>query len=209
MVQKISMSSEETPRRRGRPRAYDPDVALERAMEVFWKVGFAAASLDDLAAAMRMNRPSLYAAFGDKKALYTKALDHYRIASRDAVGDAFTRDLPLRDRLRLIFLRVLDLYTSGETARGCFSVVTAASDVVADPDIRDLVVRSIDGLDKTFATLFAKGVADGELPADANVPQLAMLATATLHTMSVRARAGLSRKKLQSVIDASVATICG
>ena len=61
------------PRRRGRPRAYDPDVALRRARDTFWRAGYAATSLDDLAAGMGMNRPSIYAAFGDKRALYLTA----------------------------------------------------------------------------------------------------------------------------------------
>ena len=74
MVQKTDSS----PRRRGRPRAYDPDVALSRAVETFWAHGYAGTSLDDLSAAMGMNRPSLYAAFGDKRDLYLKSLAFYR-----------------------------------------------------------------------------------------------------------------------------------
>src|SRR3954466_14833928 len=65
------------PKRRGRPRAYEPDVALARALDVFWKDGFAATSLDDLSAATGMNRPSLYGAFGDKRELYKKSYESY------------------------------------------------------------------------------------------------------------------------------------
>ena len=70
------------PKRRGRPRAYDPQAALARAAETFWKAGYAGTSLDDLVAATGMNRPSLYAAFGDKRDLYLKTLEHYRDEGR-------------------------------------------------------------------------------------------------------------------------------
>src|ERR1044071_5895097 len=66
------------PRKRGRPPAYDPETALGSARDVFWNTGFTASSLDDLSAAMAMNRPSLYGAFGDKEALYLKTLERYR-----------------------------------------------------------------------------------------------------------------------------------
>ena len=70
------------PKRRGRPRAYEPEIALSRALDVFWKDGFAATSLDDLSAATGMNRPSLYGAFGDKRELYKKTYESYRNRAR-------------------------------------------------------------------------------------------------------------------------------
>src|SRR5260370_17028975 len=71
------MKSETAAAQRGRPRAFDPDVALERAMHVFWAKGYEGAALSDLTAAMRINRPSLYAAFGNKEQLFRKVLDRY------------------------------------------------------------------------------------------------------------------------------------
>src|SRR3954451_6934537 len=79
----------DAPRKRGRPRTYDPDLALSRAMDVFWKDGFAGTSLDELSAATGMNRPSLYGAFGDKRDLYIKAYQHYRERSRVGMVDLF------------------------------------------------------------------------------------------------------------------------
>ena len=74
------------PKRRGRPRAYEPEVALARALDVFWKEGFAATSLDDLSAATGMNRPSLYGAFGDKRELFIKSYQRYRADARAAAS---------------------------------------------------------------------------------------------------------------------------
>src|ERR1700704_2261736 len=91
------------PKRRGRPRAYEPEVALARALDVFWKEGFAATSLDDLSAATGMNRPSLYGAFGDKRELYIKSYESYRDRARVRMGEVFALDLPLRPMLLRIY----------------------------------------------------------------------------------------------------------
>src|SRR2546427_11128950 len=86
------------PRRRGRPRAYQPEIALGKALDLFRKDGFAATSLDDLSAATGMNRPSLYGAFGDKRELYIKSYARYRADARAAMIDIFRDELPIRRR---------------------------------------------------------------------------------------------------------------
>src|SRR5215510_8193364 len=96
MVQKKLMEQKAEPKRRGRPRAYDPDQAIARAAAQFWKAGYAGTSLDDLVAATGMNRPSLYAAFGDKRAIYLKTLDYYMEEGRALARDALADDPPLR-----------------------------------------------------------------------------------------------------------------
>src|SRR5262250_3383868 len=107
MVQKQSQRSE--PRPRGRPRAYDPEIALQRATESFWRAGYAATSLDDLSAATGMNRPSLYGAFGDKRELYIKSYRRYREDARAAMGKIFRDELPIRRRLERIYSVALDI----------------------------------------------------------------------------------------------------
>src|SRR5437763_16090381 len=91
------------PKRRGRPRAYQPEVALGKALDLFRKGGFAATSLDDLSAATGMNRPSLYGAFGDKRELYIKAYQRYRADAAAAMQEIFREELPIRKRLERIF----------------------------------------------------------------------------------------------------------
>src|SRR5579872_3036689 len=117
MVQKSKKPPEinaEAPKRRGRPRAYEPDVALGKALELFRKGGFAATSLDDLSAATGMNRPSLYGAFGDKRELYIKSIRRYRDDARGQMRDIFRQDMPIRKRLERIYAIALDIYISGE-----------------------------------------------------------------------------------------------
>src|SRR6266849_3829909 len=146
------------PKRRGRPRAYQPEVALGKALDLFRKDGFAATSLDDLSVATGMNRPSLYGAFGDKRELYIKSYQRYREDARAAMIDIFRDEAPLRRRLERIYAVALDIYLSGESGpRGCFTVMTAASEAIADPDIRAMVLEGLSELDKAFAICFRRG----------------------------------------------------
>src|SRR3954471_21107486 len=103
MVQKITKDAQAEPKRRGRPRAYDPGEGLARAADTFWKAGYAGTSLDDLAAATGMNRPSLYAAFGDKRELYLKTLEHYRDEYRALARRTLADDPRLRVFLKRFY----------------------------------------------------------------------------------------------------------
>ncbi len=196
-------------KRRGRPRAYEPDVALGKALDLFRKGGFAATSLDDLSAATGMNRPSLYGAFGDKRELYIKSYQRYRDDARAAMADIFREDMPIRKRLERIYAVALDIYLSGESGpRGCFTVMTAASEAVADPDIRAMVLEGLIELDKAFAVCFRLAKEKGELPESADPAVLAQLASATIHTIAIRARARVPRKELEAIVKGALDLIC-
>ncbi len=197
------------PRRRGRPRAYEPDVALGRALDLFRKSGFAATSLDELSAATGMNRPSLYGAFGDKRELYIKSYERYRDNARAAMTEVFRAQLPLRKRLDRIYQIALDIYLSGEEGpKGCFTVLTAASEAVNDPVIRAMVVDALTELDRAFARCFRIGQERGELADDADPVVLSQLASATLHTVAIRARAQVPRKELEAIIKGAIGVMC-
>ena len=197
------------PKRRGRPRAYEPDVALGRALDLFRKSGLAATSLDDLSAATGMNRPSLYGAFGDKRELYIRSYQHYRDNARAAVADVFRAELPLRKRLERLYQVALDIYLSGEEGpKGCFTVLTAASEAVNDPVIRVMVVDALTELDKAFARCFRIGQEKGELSNEADPVVLAQLASATLHSLAIRARAHMPRKELEAIVKGAIGVMC-
>jgi AcrR family transcriptional regulator len=198
------------PKRRGRPRAYDPEAALARATDTFWKAGYAGTSLDDLGAAMGMNRPSLYGAFGDKRDLYIKTLAHYRDQVRAMIREALTDDPPLRTFLSRFYAAALTLYLSGESGRrGCYTIGTAATEAAVDPDVRAFLVETVHQFDDFLVRRIRLARDRGELPATADPVALAYLAAATLHTLAIRSRAGLPRTELEALSNAAIGVICG
>jgi AcrR family transcriptional regulator len=215
MVQKakrppvVKIDSPVPPKRRGRPRSYEPDVALGKALDLFRKEGFAATSLDDLSAATGMNRPSLYGAFGDKRELFIKSYQRYREDARTAMAGIFRDELPIRQRLARIYAVALDIYLSGDSPRGCFTVMTAASEAVSDPDIRAMVLEGLAELDKAFAACFRRAKEKGELPANADPVVLAQIASATIHTIAIRARAQTPRKELEAIVNGAIDLMLG
>ena len=197
-------------KRRGRPRAYEPGEALGKALDLFRKDGFAATSLDDLSVATGMNRPSLYGAFGDKRELYIKSYQRYRADTRAAMVDIFRDELPIRKRLERIFAVALDIYLSGDAGpRGCFTVMTAASEAVSDPQIRAMVLEGFSELDKAFAACFRLAREKGELPETVDPVVLALLASSTIHTIAIRSRAGVPRKDLEAIVKGAIDVMIG
>jgi len=197
-------------RARGRPRAYDPDVALDSATAAFWRAGFSATSLDALSDATGMNRPSLYGAFGDKQALYLATLARYAAAGRAAMDDALAGERPLRVALKRVYDIALKMYyPPGETARGCFLIGTAAAESVNDAAVRAALRDGLRSFDAAFEARLRRARDSGELPATADAALLARVASALLHSLALRSRAGDPRAELAATAAAGIELICG
>ena len=206
----MQSSTKKDSRPRGRPRAYDPEEALARARDTFWRNGYAGTSLDDLSEATGMNRPSLYGAFGDKHALYLQTMERYVEAGRTAMESALDGALPLREALMRVFDGALGWYLPAhDAARGCLLIGTAAVEAVNDDAVRERLAAGLRTFDKAFERRLRAALAQGELPPDASAPMLARLASALLHSMALRARAGDSRASLRAMAVAGVTLICG
>lgn len=177
-------------KKRGRPRAFDPDTALKAAAERFRAGGYAGTSLDELAAATRLNRPSLYSAFGDKKALYLAALERTHARAERGFVRLAQADLPLRAMLERFFTAVIDGYLTGDAGpAGCLFISTAATESVGDPEIRAAIAGFIAMEDRQVEALLRN--------AGSRAPEVqARVVTAMVHSLSVRARAGASRAEL-------------
>ncbi len=204
MVQK---EGGEAPRARGRPRSFDPDAVLDQARAVFWNLGYAATSLDDLAAATGLNRPSLYAAFGDKHALYMAALERSRSEGTAALTAALQLEAPLREVLTLILERTTDIYRRGDAGqRGCFLIGTAVTQAVDDPEARAMLAGYVADMDALFLARLSREadqLAPGVDPAAA-----AAMCTATIHTLAVRARTGAGEAEMKTLARGTVGLIC-
>ena len=196
--------------RRGRPRAYDAGIALKQATETFWRTGYSGTSLDRIAAATGMNPPSLYAAFGNKRALYLEALARYWEISLAATREALAKDRPLDESLMLAYEAALSIYFSGKgPARGCFVIGTAVAEAAEDTEIRTSVARGLEMIDADFEARFRRARESGELKPDADPAALAALASATMHSIAVRARAGGRRAELKEMARKAANAICG
>ncbi len=204
------MVQKEEPKRRGRPRSYDPEQALQQIMEAFWRTGYSGTSLDDLSAATGLNRPSIYAAFGDKRAAYLKALAHYRQLASGPIGQALSSGGPLCDVLMRVYRAVLSLYFSPEgEPRGCFIIGTATTEALEEPEIRAVLMKGLRQLDAGFAACFEAARQRDGIPANADTAALASMASATLYSLAIHARAGASREELEKLAQGATAVICG
>ncbi len=204
------MVKKEAKRPRGRPRAYDPDRAMDRATAAFWRAGYSATSLDDLTAATGMNKPSLYGAFGDKHALYLATLERYTEAGRVAMVEALKPQLSLREGLRRVYDTALQFYLpADQTARGCFLIGTAATESVEDPEVRKRLREGLRLYDSLFEARFEQARRKGEIAADSDPAALASVASAVLHTLALRSRAGDPENMLRAIAGAGIDLLCG
>jgi AcrR family transcriptional regulator len=188
---------------RGRPRTFDIDEALEQALHVFWKRGFLDASLAELTGAMGLNKPSLYAAFGDKERLYLRALDRY-MEQRLSRPAAALDDEPEASRAIERFLRALAaLYADPRNPGGCF-IVNGAADLGGagmPKAVEERLREALQGNEGRLKSRLQRARADGQLPADAQPDLLASFYMATVAGLGVLAKAGARRAKLDAVID--------
>jgi AcrR family transcriptional regulator len=200
----------ETKAKRGRPRTFDAGKVLARARDKFWDSGFSATSLDTLGEAMAMNRPSLYNAFGDKEDLYLQTLAQYRDDSLVALTEALDPSRSLADGLRAVYAKSLAIYFSGDiSARGCFLIGTAATEAVASEPVRQVLGESLIAFDRAIEARIRLAQESGEIAAGADPETLARLASAVMHSLAIRARAGEPRAALEALAEGGVRLICG
>ena len=202
-------TSTKQPRRRGRPPSYDRDVALGAIRDVFWDRGFSAASLDDIAAAAGMNRPSLYGAFGNKREMYLAALRTFSVESGRELQKALGAPT-LREALDAFYIWAIQEYISGNAGpRGCLVICTAVTEATGDAAIRSALAAILAELDSVVAVRIARAQAEGDRCTAGDAKVLARLATSVLHSVAVRARAGARRSELLTIARATVELIVG
>ena len=191
-------SGMESRRKAGRPRSFDADEALGRALRVFWLKGYEGTSLPDLTKAMGINRPSLYAAFGNKEDLFRKVVDRY------GQGPArYTREALERPTAREVVERLLggavDLLTDARNPGGCLMVQGALACGSGGETVRRaLAKRRAAGVD-ALRRRFRRAVVEGDLPTGAAPAVLARFVATALHGMAVQAASGAGRTELRRV----------
>jgi AcrR family transcriptional regulator len=180
-------------RGRGRPRSFDPGMALRQVFAIFRRHGYAATSLDDIAQATGLNRPSLYSAFGDKRSMYLATLAMVADSIAASADKIDATDTDLRGRLEIWLDGCVEAYMSGENGPGgCLALSTAVAESVSDAEIRAALERILALIDERVARWF-------ELAGTDDPMAHARLVAAIMHSMSVRARAGQPRQVLEEM----------
>jgi AcrR family transcriptional regulator len=187
---------------RGRPRSFDRDKALERAMQVFWKQGYEATSIQDLTRAMGINPPSLYAAFGDKERLFMEAVERYERECGPAVACILDEAPTARGAIeRLLTESASQMARSGEP-RGCM-LINAATNCSA-ASVQDALAGRRDDQKAALKARLDRGLREGELPRGTDTGGLADFYTTVLQGMSIRARDGATRKSLLAAAETAM-----
>lgn len=200
-------------RPRGRPRAYDPDLVLEKALRVFWEKGFAATSLDDLVEATGVNRPSLYAGFGDKEALYLKSMQRYRRRISEQLDTVLSCN-GTGDSLPVIVRRYFDImigtYTGqSEHPLGCAFMCTALNEAPQHESILEMLQNTIEEFDVRFERFFTDAQTYGCLSGNHDPKVLAQMIGGITANLGVRARAGASAAELRAIADSTTRMLFG
>lgn len=190
----------------GRPRSFDVDAALDRALRVFWRKGYAGTSVSDLTRAVGVNRPSLYAAFGDKKALFRKALDRYVAGPAGYLEEALKEPTALAVIERLL-QGAVDLNTAPGNPGGCLMVQGALACGEEEDSIRKELIASRAAGEAALRRRFQRAKSEGDLPADIDPADLARYVATIIFGMAVQAAGGASRDKLQHVVEMMLRTL--
>ena len=187
---------------RGRPREFDVDLALAAALRVFWSKGYEGASLTDLTEAMGITRPSLYAAFGNKEALFKQALNLYEREKLAYVGRAMEAETA-----RGVAQRLLEGTTENITSdcRGCLGVIASVACSNEDSPIRQDVQKKAESARQAIVTRMYRAIEEGDFTVPVEPEAITRYLIAVMQGLSVQASGGASREELQRIIDTTLA----
>lgn len=186
---------------RGRPRTFDRDAALQRAMEVFWARGYEGVSLSDLTEAMGIASPSLYAAFGSKEALFREAVELYGTLEGGASARALAAQPTARAAVEAMLRDNASGYTAPGRPTGCMVVLAATNVSPANQGIGDFTAEQRRTAREAVRARIARGVADGDVGPGTDVDALAAYVATVLHGLSFEARDGVSCDTLNAIVD--------
>lgn len=186
------------PKKRGRPRAFDPDAVLALARHTFLRYGYAGASLEALTASMGVAKPSLYAAFGDKRQLFQRVLEDVVSTVAERYHAAFERGDTLESSLHAMFVEAIELYSSREEPPGCPILAPSLGEVVVDEDLAKFIREFFQRADVSLAKWIETRVGQRSKKSALAPLSIGRLANGTLHEIAIRARIGDSRAKLHA-----------
>ena len=182
-----------------RPKEFDVDSALNRAMETFWSKGYEATSLDDLCEVTGLSRSSIYATFGSKRDLLMRSVDRYVELRNPLLTELFAQNLTVRAALAALAQQFIDQIVSGEGRRGCFLGNCAAELPRNDRAALARVRKGLQATETTFREAFVRAKARGELPSHADIEALARFLTAGFQGLRLMGKVNSDRGTLEDI----------
>jgi AcrR family transcriptional regulator len=184
---------------RGRPRAFSEEHALDAAMQVFSEKGYEGASLSDLTSAMGINRFSLYASFGNKEALYVKAIERFSAAVAQHI-EAILAQGTARDGIQRLLLDSVAKFTATEGPGLCFVTQAPLNESDVSDSTRQCVAQRRGGIEQALRKRLARAVEDGELPSETSTASLAGFYAVMIQGIALQAQHGGTREQLLEVV---------
>lgn len=188
-----------TTRHRGRPRSFDRDTALEKALRAFWEHGYETTSIADLTRAMGIAAPSLYAAFGDKKTLFEEVVEVYVRRYGGFIGRALAEESTARSAVGRVLREAAVEYTEPGRPPGCLVINAAVNAAPASAEVTEALRGMREENVHALTSRIRAGVEAGELPEETDAAALARFVGAVLQGMSQQARDGAGREELEAV----------
>jgi AcrR family transcriptional regulator len=196
-----------TSRSPGRPRMFEREDALDRAVIAFWAKGYSGTTLDDLTESMGINRPSLYASFGGKHDLYMEAIDRYAMTYGCQPVKALQSETDIKKSVAAFLDASIRCVTSKDGPKGCLISTVAADDAEKDSQVRDKINSIFTETDRVIADHFKAAQRSGQLFEGASPDSLARMTFSITHSFAARARVGASRKELSHLAKALMAVL--
>lgn len=200
-------STSQSIRRRGRPRGFDTDAALDSAIGVFMERGYHGTSISDLTEAMRLSSGSVYKAFEDKRGVFLAALDRYVRLGLERRARRLEGCADGAEKLRAVLSYYADNAQGHDGRLGCLVVSSAAELAETDPEIAERVSASHQRLETQFAELIQEGQEDGSIAAGVDVDGAARLLLAAAQGFRVLGKTGRSRDEMMSAVDSAMALL--
>jgi TetR/AcrR family transcriptional repressor of nem operon len=182
-----------------RPREFDAEAALDRAMHLFWSKGYEAASLDDLCEATGLSRSSLYATFGSKRDLLLRSVERYVQQRAPDMAAILAQPVPVREAFGLLAKRFIDQIVAGPGRRGCFLGNCAAELPRDDRAALAQVRKGLESTEATFRAALARAQSRDELPAGADIDALARFLTAGFQGLRLIGKVKPDRAALEDI----------
>ncbi len=190
----------------GRPKEFDQQIALERAMEVFWTHGYEATSVQDLLDAMHISRGSMYDTFGDKHALFSSAMEHYGRTVTCGLEEMLAVPGSPLGNVRKAMASMVEQALNG-ACRGCLATNTAVELAQHDPQVSRAVTAILQRIEKAFGRTLRQAVTAGELKRTSDTRALARFLTGTVQGVVVMGKASASRATLKDIVRVALSTL--